>query len=141
MLVASEFMKNLNKGFEGLNVWRLSVELTKEVYFLTKNFPKEELFGLTNQMRRSSISINSNIAEGSVKTSKIDFARFISMALGSSAELKAQIIISNEIGLIDDETKSKFVDKINVISRMLKSLENSLRKKPTTNFQQPTTNE
>lgn len=122
-------MDNKNKGFESLDVWKYSLDLTKTIYKITSTFPKEEIFGLTNQIRRASVSIGSNIAEGSAKNSSKEFLRYISIALGSSAEVKAQILIAFEIGFLNEENKIELLDKINKIGKMLKGLENSLRRK------------
>jgi four helix bundle protein len=117
------------KGFEGLDVWKFSLEFTKDIYKITQGFPKQEVFGLTNQIRRASVSIASNIAEGSTSPSKKEFARFISFSLGSAAEVKAQIIIAYEINFINEKVKNDLLDKINRIGRMLKGLERSLKNK------------
>jgi four helix bundle protein len=84
-----------------LEVWKKSIELTKNVYLVTKNFPKEEIYGLINQIRRASVSIPSNIAEGASRQSNKEFIQFLYIALGSLAELETQLIISKEIGYID----------------------------------------
>lgn len=114
-------------GFEDLHVWQVSVELAKAIYTLTKLYPKEEQFGLVAQIRRSCISISSNIAEGSAKATKADFARFVSIALGSSAELKSQLIISRELGFISAEQLEHVIEKVNQTGRMLKGLQRSLK--------------
>ncbi|MDX1950398.1 MAG: four helix bundle protein [Rickettsiales bacterium] len=116
-----------NKGFENLEVWKYSINLIKEIYLVTKNYPKEEVYGLTAQIRRSAISIASNISEGSAKSTYAEFARFISIALGSCAELKCQVIISYEIGYLDVMNKNSLAEKINIIGKMLKGLERNLK--------------
>jgi four helix bundle protein len=116
------------RGFEDLEVWQLSVELAKEIYLITKNFPKDEQYGITSQIRRSVISISSNIAEGSGRGTKIDFARFVNIAIGSGAELKSQIIVARELEYIKNDKSEPLIDLINQIGRMLKGLERSLRK-------------
>jgi four helix bundle protein len=84
----------MKHNFKNLNIWKLSVDLTNEIYNLTDNFPKSELFGLTSQIRRCSVSVASNIAEGSSRSSNKDFNRFLEISLGSLYELQTQIIIS-----------------------------------------------
>lgn len=84
-----------------LEVQKKSIELTKNVYLVTKNFPKEEIYGLINQIRRASVSIPSNIAEGASRQSNKEFIQFLYIALGSLAELETQLIISKEIGYIN----------------------------------------
>ena len=118
-----------NKGFEGLEVWQLSKQLAVEIYRETDIFPKTEQFGLTNQIRRASVSIMSNIAEGSARGSDKDFARFISMALGSCAEVKAQLILAGELNFTNPEKIADFIGKIDSIGRMLKGLKNSILRK------------
>ena len=83
---------------KNLDVWNLAIGLVKDVYKLTKDYPEEELYGLTAQIRRSAISIPSNIAEGAARNSKKEFAQFLYIALGSAAELETQLIIAQELG-------------------------------------------
>jgi len=92
------------KTHKDLDVWRESIELVKEVYKVTAEFPKEELYNLTSQIRRCAVSIPSNIAEGAARKSKKEFINFLYVALGSCAELETQLIISKELGFIVDET-------------------------------------
>jgi four helix bundle protein len=86
------------KTHKDLDVWRKSVALVENIYALTGSFPKEEIYGLTNQMRRAAVSIPSNIAEGSARQGNKEFANFLHIALGSLAELETQLIISNNLG-------------------------------------------
>lgn len=116
-----------SKGFEDLEVWRLSIIFAKEVYLITSSFPKEEMFGLVSQIRRSCVSISANIAEGSAKGTKADFARYVSIALGSTAELKSLIILAGELNYLPKETVKHLTDKNNQIGRMLKGLHRSLK--------------
>lgn len=109
----------LKLPFKKLLIWQKSLVLTKEIYSLTKNFPKEEVYGLTSQMRRSAVSVPSNIAEGSQRTSNKEFANFILIAKGSLAELETQLILSKELILISENDLNVTLEKINEISRML----------------------
>lgn len=84
-------------SYKDLIVWNRSIELVIEIYKLTDSFPKEETYGLTSQMRRSSVSIPSNIAEGSRRGTRKDFKSFLVNAFGSGAELETQIIISKQL--------------------------------------------
>lgn len=120
-------MTTKSYGFEGLEVWKYSIELVKNIYTLTKTYPKEELFVLVSQLRRCAISIPSNISE-SYEKSKPDFLRFMSISLGSCSELKTQIIISFEIDYINEKTKTELLEKINRVIRMLKGLQSSIKK-------------
>jgi len=85
-----------------LDVWKNGIELVKKIYILTKDFPKEEIYTLTSQIRRSAISIPSNIAEGAARNSKKEFIQFLYIALGSAAELETQLIVAKELGYIKD---------------------------------------
>jgi|LakMenEpi03Aug12_release.lakeMendotaPanAssembly.Ray.scaffolds.fasta_scaffold339829_2 four helix bundle protein len=113
-------------SFEKLEAWVLAKDLTKQVYLLTKKFPNEEIYGLTSQIRRASISICSNIAEGSGRTSKIDFARFIQIAYGSMMELLNQLIIAEELEYIQKDELLKMREQIDKISLILTALRKSL---------------
>ena len=84
--------------YQNLEVWKESIELVKAIYLLTHNFPEDEKFGLTSQIRRAVISIPSNIAEGSARYSNKDTARFVDIAIGSLAEVETQLIIAKELG-------------------------------------------
>jgi four helix bundle protein len=90
------------RSHKDLNVWQRSVDFTIKIYSITADFPREEIYGLSGQMRRASVSIASNIAEGFGRSSK-EFGRFLQMALGSAAELETQIEIATRIGYISDE--------------------------------------
>ncbi len=85
-----------------LNVWKQSVDFVVDIYRSSASFPKEEMFGLTSQMRRSAVSIPSNIAEGSARKNDAETIQFLHVALGSASELETQLIISNKLGFIND---------------------------------------
>ncbi len=87
----------MNTTYKDLIVWQKAIKVVVAVYDLTDKFPKEEIFGLTSQMRRAAVSIPSNIAEGKMRGGDIEFKRFLSIAFASAAELETQIIISKEI--------------------------------------------
>lgn len=90
------------RSHKDLNVWKNSMTLAEKIYRLTANFPKEEIYGLTSQIRRSAVSIPSNIAEGSARNSTKEFIQFLYIALGSAAELETQLILSNNLGFLTD---------------------------------------
>jgi four helix bundle protein len=113
------------KTFKDLDVWNKSMDLSLCVYTTTKNFPKEEIYGLISQLRRSSVSIPSNIAEGS-KRSKKDSAHFIKIAQGSGSELETQIIIAEKLGLIENKEGAKLKSQLEDIMKMLSKLYLSL---------------
>ena len=112
------------KCFRDLNIWKLGKEITLEIYSLTKSFPSDERFGLTSQMRRSSISIPSNIAEGFNRFKNNEYRRFLYIALGSCAELETQIEISTDLKYINNS--EDLIEKIKYESRMIQSLINKL---------------
>ena len=101
------------KDFRDLKVWRLGKELTLEIYVISKKFPREELFGLTSQMRRAAVSIPSNIAEGFNRFHKKEYQRFLYFALGSCAELETQTEIASELQYLNIEDKDRLLENIN----------------------------
>jgi len=113
-------------GFEKLDVWQKSVDLADEVYRLTRDFPDYEKFGLANQMRRAAVSISSNIAEGSGRESKKDFARFLQIAYGSVMEVVSQLHIAQRQEFIPKEQARKVYQDCEEIARMLSGLKRSL---------------
>lgn len=113
-------------GFEKLDVWKLSRELNNYVYDITDNFPYKEDKNLTIQIRRSSVSISSNIAEGSGKLSEKDFKRYLQISFGSAMELLNQFYLAFDRKYINEEILNELKLKINSITRMLNSLSQSL---------------
>ncbi|MBQ1196041.1 MAG: four helix bundle protein [Clostridia bacterium] len=110
------------KGYEQLNVWQKAMDLTVEIYSLTKHFPREELYGITNQMRRAAVSIPSNIAEGHSRNSQKEFLKFLCIAKGSNAELFTQLLICERIGYISSSNIKPIKQLSQEIARMLTSL-------------------
>lgn len=100
-------------------VWQKGILLTKKIYLATKTFPKEEMFGLTDQLKRSSVSIPSNIAEGYGRNTRTDYKRFLSIALGSVYELQTQIVISHDLNLISENDFTELISLAIEIDRML----------------------
>ena len=115
-------------GFEKLEVWQKAIELSDSVYALSRSFPNEERFGLTSQMRRSSVSIASNIAEGSGRGSNPDFARFVEIAYGSLMELITQLKIASRQGFLPKPAYDEVYLQSETIARMLSGLRTSLTK-------------
>ena len=113
-------------GFEKLDVWQKSVDLADEVYRLTRNFPDYEKFGLASQMRRAAVSISSNIAEGSGRESKKDFARFLQIAYGSVMEVVSQLHIAQRQEFILKEDARIVYQNCEEIARMISGLKRSL---------------
>ena len=108
-------------------MWQEAVIVARHVYVLTAKFPRDELFGITSQMRRSSVSIASNIAEGSARQTNKEFVQFLYIALGSIAELETQLEIAVEVALIDKDSILGLIDALNKLSRSLNKLQQSLR--------------
>jgi len=90
------------KDHKNLDVWRDSIDLVAEVYSISSSFPKDEVYGLTSQMRRSAVSIPSNIAEGAARQTEKEFIHFLYVASGSNAELETQLIIAKKLNFIQD---------------------------------------
>lgn len=109
-------------NYKDLTVWQKSMDLVTEVYELTKKLPLEERFGLCSQMRRCSVSIPSNIAEGRTRQSRKEYQRFISIALGSNAELQTQLLICERIKLLSKRDIQKAIDSSEEVGRMLFAL-------------------
>ncbi|MBA3063407.1 MAG: four helix bundle protein [Atribacteria sp.] len=110
------------KSFKDLRIWQKGIEIVSDIYILTKNFPKEELFSLTSQLRRSAISIPSNIAEGFKRFHNKEYKQFLFITLGSCAEVETQIIIAKELKYINENEETKLVEKLDHICRMTSSL-------------------
>ena len=119
------------KTHKDLEVWKSSIEMVTNVYQLTQVFPKEELYGLTNQMRRSAVSVPSNIAEGAGRNSSKEFLQFLYIATGSLSELETQLIIAYKLKYINDEQKQNMDILINTIFKMLSGLMQSIKKRST----------
>lgn len=116
-------------SFEKLEVWQKSRELVKAVYLLTGEFPSEEKFGIINQLRRSAISVSSNIAEGCNRWSHKDKARFYEIAYGSLMENLNQLIVAHDLNYLSKNDLSNIRESIDVIASMLSALHKSAKKK------------
>jgi four helix bundle protein len=110
------------KTYKDLEVWKKSIELVASIYEATKQFPKEELYGLTNQIRRSAVSIPSNTAEGFSRASTKEYIQFLYIALGSSAEVETQLIIAKNIGYLPEHDFDKINNELKSIRKMLNAL-------------------
>jgi four helix bundle protein len=105
-----------------LAVWQKAVDLVTDVYAITKEFPRDELYGLASQIRRASVSIPSNIAEGAARQTKKEFQQFIYIALGSLAELETQLIIAVRLSYCEKKQADVILLKLDEIRRMLSGL-------------------
>ncbi|MDZ4689656.1 MAG: four helix bundle protein [Planctomycetaceae bacterium] len=113
--------------FEELDVWQEAVGYSDEIYRTTATFPADERFGLTQQLRRSAVSIAANIAEGSSRSSSTDFARFVEIAYGSLMETVSHLAIASRQGFVSDEAYKSLYDHAEQIGRMLSSFRQTLR--------------
>ena len=117
-------------SYKDLIVWQKSIDLVVEIYRLTDLFPKSEIYGLTNQMRRSAVSIPSNIAEGYNRKHRQEYIQFIRIAFGSGAELETQIIIVKRLELVLSNRLKKVESLLVEVMKMLNKLNSSLVAKP-----------
>ena len=117
------------QDFRELKVWARAHELTLAVYRATREFPREELFGLCSQMRRSAASIPANIAEGCCRSGDAEFARFAQIAAGSASELKYYAILAGDLHLVSSPLACRLTEQADEILRMLASLIKTLRRK------------
>ena len=117
------------RDYKKYTVWQKSHELVLEVYKILKLFPKDELFGLISQMKRSSSSIPTNIAEGCGRSSDKDFCRFLYFSFGSANELEYQIILSIELKFIEIENSQKLLFQVEEVKKMLNALITKLNAK------------
>ena len=116
------------QDFRNLQIWEKSHKITLDIYKLTKVFPKEELYGLTSQLRRAALSIPTNIAEGCARGSDKDFARFIQIAMGSANETEYLILLSTELGYVPEHKSKDISEEIQSVKKMLSSLIKTLSK-------------
>jgi four helix bundle protein len=116
-------------SYEDLEVWKTAMDLVVECYWATREFPKAETYGLVSQMRRSSVSIASNIAEGQGRQSGRELMKHLSIATGSLAELETQIAISARLRYIDSDRERALTEKARSVGMMLDGLARSLRER------------
>jgi four helix bundle protein len=115
--------------YRQLEVWQLAMDLAERCYQATKGFPKEELFGLTSQIRRSAVSIPANIAEGQGREHTKEFLNHLSMARGSLLELETHLMLSQRIGLLQQPELDSLLTMTDRLSRMLSGLRKALEKR------------
>ena len=113
------------RGHYKLEAWRVSRALVKSIYLLTQSFPKEEMFGLTSQMRCAAVSIPSNIAEGAARAGDKEFAQFLNMARGSLSELETQLLIACDLEYISSD--DPVFDVVDHVSRLITGLHKTIR--------------
>ncbi len=115
-------------NFKDLNVWKKAIDLTVDTYKVVSDFPSDERFGLTQQIKRCVVSISSNIAEGAGRNNDTEFIHFLGIATGSSFELQTQIIISLRLDLLNSEKAEKLLLNIEEVQKMMHGLISKLRK-------------
>ena len=115
------------QDFRNLKVWEKAHALTLDVYKASKSFPREEMYGLTSQIRRASVSIGSNIAEGACRKGDTDFARFLQMAAGSASEVEYHLLLARDLELLKTVDCQRLSKEVVEVKRMLASLMQKLR--------------
>jgi four helix bundle protein len=110
------------KTYRDLNIWKVGIELVKDIYKSTEKFPKQEMYGIVSQMRRSAISIPSNVAEGFKRYHNKEYRQFLYITLGSCAELETQVTIAKELKYIQADKEVILLEKLDHIGRMITNL-------------------
>lgn len=116
------------RHFTDLEAWKEAHQLALDIYKITKLFPKEELFGLTNQMRRAAVSIGSNIAEGFSRNTVKDKSQFYTVAKGSATELESQLLLAKDIGYLNEEGFDETQERLGKVGRLITGLLKYLQK-------------
>lgn len=116
-------------SFTDLRVWQNGMKLSLEIYKATRGFPREELYGLTNQLRRAAVSIPSNIAEGKGYKSNKDFLRFLYMARGSCLEVQSELMIARDLGYLSPEETKRLLGQAGIVGRELNALISSFEER------------
>ncbi|EDP96372.1 four helix bundle protein [Kordia algicida OT-1] len=114
--------------FKELEVWKSSRVFCTSIYGATANFPDNERFGLVSQLRRASVSIASNIAEGASRRSNKDFYRFLEIAIGSAYEIETQLLIASDLNFLNQKDSEKLINELQSIIKMLSKLMSSLKR-------------
>jgi len=122
-------MNTTFKSYRDLDVWQKSMRLAKRPYQITQKFPSDERFGLTNQLRRAAVSVPSNLAEGHARFGSGEFSRFISITMGSVAEIETQIFLSKDLGYITSEVTQEILAELDAIGKMLRGLAKSIQRR------------
>ncbi|WP_420577625.1 four helix bundle protein [Ekhidna sp.] len=113
-------------NFRELKVWQRAIDLATLIYSLTKSFPESEKYGLTSQLQRATISVSSNIAEGSGRQTKPDFKHFLSISLGSLYEIESQLVVSHKLKYISEKEVNMAITEVSEIQKMIYSLRSKL---------------
>jgi four helix bundle protein len=118
------------RNYKELKVWEKSYQLCLEIYRMTREIPRSEMYGLISQMRRAALSIPSNIAEGYGRKTTLEYLRGLYIAYGSICELETQVLLSGDLGYLKEKSLSKLQEDLKEVERMLKALIKSLENKP-----------
>jgi four helix bundle protein len=119
----------MSRGYQDLVAWQKSMDLVENAYRLTENFPKQETYGLTIQIRRAAVSVPSNIAEGQAHHTNAEFCRFLRVSRGSLAELETQILIAGRLKYLAPEHEKPITAQIHEVSRIISGLISSLQER------------
>jgi four helix bundle protein len=110
------------RGHRGLVAWQKAMELVTEIYRITRDFPRGELYGLVSQLRRAAVSVPSNLAEGYGRNSRNEFHQFVGVARGSLAEIETQIEIAKNLHYVSEESSSELLSRVDEVGRLLTGL-------------------
>lgn len=116
------------RDFKKYDIWHLAKDFSVKIYNLTSEFPREETYGISSQLRRAAVSIPTNISEGCGRNSDKEFANFINISLGSVSEVENLIIISSELDYIDSNIENKLIEDLSIIKKKTYSLYKTLKK-------------
>jgi four helix bundle protein len=123
-------LMNSAQGFKGLAAWQKSMDLVETVYRITRSWPQDERFGLTNQVRRAAVSVPSNIAEGHGRSSNVEFLRFVTIAFGSLSEVETQMLIADRLGYLSPQDSASIRDQCEAVYQVTQGLARFLRQHP-----------
>lgn len=131
-------------NYKNLKIWQEAIDLALDIYKTTKTFPKDEMYGLTSQLRRAAISVPSNLAEGACRNNDGEFRQFLGIACGSTGEVDTQLIMANKLGYITDDLYNEYSSRIERIQKMNYNLQQRLiesiaSRKPKTQDTRPIT--
>jgi len=127
------------KSYRDLIAWQKAIQLVTDIYKATRQFPKEEIYGLTSQIRRAAVSVPSNIAEGQARLSKLEFKNFLSHARSSLVEVETQLLIARNLGYLSEPAAGQLLEQTTEVARILNGLLNTVRT-PTENRELRTEN-
>jgi four helix bundle protein len=115
------------KSYKDLKVWQVAIDMVVDIYRLTAKFPRNESFGLVSQIQRATVSIPSNIAEGHARGTSREFHHYLSITLGSTAELETQLIIASKLGYLEQTTANEMLERIDKLGKMIRALQKSVK--------------